>query len=76
MSWYVEAAGRRTKAFDMCAKQKYFIEHAPMGVQTALRELVEYFPPDSVVRIICNGDIQGGGGSVRIEISNIPHWIE
>lgn len=76
MSFYVEARGKKAKALAFCVGQKYFIENAPIGVQDALKALAEYFPSDAVVHIVCNGHIQGGGGNVRIEIENLPAWVE
>jgi hypothetical protein len=76
MSWHVEARGKRIKTLNFCSTQKHFTENAPIGVQQALKTLAEYFPENSVISIICNGHIQGEGGNIRIEIQNIPAWIE
>jgi hypothetical protein len=76
MSWSVEARGKKNKALNFCIEQKHFIESAPIGVQQALKTLTEYFPDNAVISIVCNGHIQGEGGNIRIEIQNIPLWIE
>jgi len=76
MSWSVQAAGKRISALRFCADQKWFIENAPIGVQTALRELANYFPDEAIVSIKCSGHINDNGGNISIEIQNIPTWVE
>lgn len=76
MSWHVEARGKKLKALDFCVKQKHFVENAPVGVKTALKELASYFPDNAIVSIVCNGHLAGEGGNVKIEIQNISSWVE
>lgn len=76
MSFHVEARGKKSKALPFCTEQRYFVENAPIGVQQALKALADYFPNDAVIHIVCNGHIQGEGGNVRIEIQNLPAWVE
>ncbi len=76
MSWHIEARGKKANALAHCLEQKYFRENAPAGVVAALNYLSSYFPESAVVSIVCNGHLQGEGGNIRIEIANIPAWIE
>lgn len=76
MSWHVQASGKKINALDFCFKQQYFLENAPIQVQSALKALAGYFPDDAVVSIQCNGHLQTEGGNIRIEIQNIPAWVE
>lgn len=76
MSWHVMAAGKKIVVQERLLKDKYFVEHAPIGVQKSFESALGYFPDEAKITAQCNGHIDSAGGNIEIKISMIPGWLE